>query len=270
MRVYISADLEGISGVVHAAQTEPGAREYDRMCALMVGDVNAAVEGALAGGATRVVINDSHWDMRNLQIEALHPAAELISGSPKPWSMVQGVDEGFDLMFCVGYHAMSGTPSATIDHTFTEDSAHRVFINGLEVGELGLNGYFAGHFGVPVALVSGDQQLAAEARVLLGEDVVAVEVKHAYSRSAARLLPLAESRRRIADGARLALARRHAPLVAGPPITLTVELMKSSQADTAALAPGVRRVGGRTVTYTHPEYPEVYRAWRAIYNLAGV
>lgn len=269
MRVYISADMEGISGIVHAEQTAPGAREYDRACTLMIGDVNAAIEGALAGGATSIVVNDSHWSMRNLRIEELHPAADLISGTPKPWSMVQGLNESFDRMFCVGYHAMSGTAGATIDHTFTENTIYRVSVNGLVVGELGLNALFAGYHNVPVALVTGDQSVAIEARTLLG-DVTTVQVKEAYSRTAARCLPLEMSRRMIREGARAAMGRRHTPLRPKSPITLQVELMKSSQADMAALTPGAERTGARTITFVHEDYSQIYRAWRVIYNLAGL
>lgn len=268
MRVYISADMEGVSGVVHADQTDPKNDQYARACDLMVGDVNATVEGALAAGATYVLVNDSHWNMRNLRIEQLHPAAELISGSPKPFSMVQGLDRSFDAAFFVGYHAMSGSTPATIDHTYTEDSIYRVTINGRVVGELGINALFAGYYGVPVVLVSGDQTLAAEARALLGT-VTTVEVKEAYSRSAARCLPLEESRRRLREGAREALARRGQPLRPDSPTTLLVEFMKSSQADMASLLPGSERVGPRAVQYTHDSYIEIYRAWRVMYNLAG-
>lgn len=268
MRIYISADMEGASGVVHADQTMPEAREYARACELMIGDVNAAVEGALEGGASYVLVNDSHWNMRNLRIEHLHPAAELISGTPKPFSMVQGLDSSFDMAFFVGYHGMAGSSPATIDHTYTEDSVYRVTLGGREVGELGINALFAGHHGVPVTLVTGDQTLAAEARALLGE-VVAVEVKQAYSRSAARCLPLEQSRQRIRSGAREALARRLAPLRPVAPITLRVEFMKSGQADMAALLPGSSRVGARAVEFVHDSYIEIYRAWRVMYNLAG-
>lgn len=269
MRVYISADMEGASGVVHADQTEPGAREYDRACALMMGDVNAAVEGALDAGATEVVVNDSHWNMRNLHIEDLHPRAELISGSPKPYSMVQGLEAGFDAMFCVGYHGMAGSTPATIDHTYTEGSVYRVTINDLVVGELGINALFAGHFGVPVVLVTGDQTICAEARTLLGDRVTAVQVKQAISRTGARCLPLAESRRRIREGAQAALAQLPPPLRPAPSVTMLVEFMKTSQADMAALTPGSERVGARGVQFTHASYTEVFRAFRAMYNLAG-
>lgn len=268
MRVYISADMEGVSGVVHSAQTEPGAREYDRACALMIGEVNAAIEGALEGGATYVLVNDSHWDMRNLRLEDLHPAAELLSGSPKPFSMMQGLDSSFDAVFFVGYHAMAGTADATIDHTYS-GSIYHVTVNGRAVGEIGLNALLAAYHRVPVALVTGDQQATAEASALI-DGVGVVQVKEAHSRSAARCLPIAEARRRIRAGAQQALVHRPKPIRLDPPFTLQVEFMKSEQADMAALTPGAERTGARGVRFTGNDYLQVFRAWRVLYNLAGL
>ena len=118
MRVYISVDMEGVAGVVHEDQTNPleprVAHEYARFRKLMTLEANAAIEGAVAGGATRIVVNDAHWVMRNLLIEELHEAAELVSGDPKPLSMMQGIDEGFDAVFFLGYHAMAGTAGAVL------------------------------------------------------------------------------------------------------------------------------------------------------------
>ncbi len=171
MRVYISVDMEGVAGVVHEDQTDPvdprHAGEYNRFRRLMTREANAAGEGALAAGATRVLVNDSHWLMRNLLAEELHPAAELLSGGPKARSMVEGVDLGFDAAMFVGYHAMAGAARAVIDHTYTS-IVHEVKLNGRPAGELAINAALAGIHGVPVALVSGDQALAAEAREVLG------------------------------------------------------------------------------------------------------
>ena len=127
MRVYISVDMEGVAGVVHEDQTDPidprHAGEYNRFRRLMTAEANAAIEGALAAGAERVLVNDSHWLMRNLLAEELHPAAELLSGGPKAQSMVEGVELGFDAAMFVGYHARAGTGHAIIDHTYTEPGA---------------------------------------------------------------------------------------------------------------------------------------------------
>src|SRR5216117_3031603 len=174
MRVYISVDMEGIAGVVHESQTDPTtpafAAEYGRFRRLMTAEANAAVEGALAAGATKVLVNDSHWFMRNLLAEELHPGAELLSGDPKPSSMVQGIEDGFDAALFIGYHARAGTRNAILDHTYAD-----------RVAEVRLNGR-----GVAVALVSGDAALAAEAKQLLGDSVTTVVVKQAVSRHAAR------------------------------------------------------------------------------------
>src|SRR2546423_12729794 len=161
MRVYISVDMEGIAGVVHESQTDPTtpafAAEYGRFRRLMTAEANAAVEGALAAGATRVLVNDSHWFMRNLLAEELHQAAELVAGYPKPRSMVQGIDEpeGFDAALFVGYHARAGTRNAILDHTYA-DRIYEVRLNGKPVGELGHNAALAGEHYVPVALMCGD------------------------------------------------------------------------------------------------------------------
>src|SRR5438046_1946709 len=147
MRVYVSVDMEGIAGVVHESQTDPttpafGA-EYARFRRLMTAEANAAIEGALAAGATKVLVNDSHWFMRNLLAEELHPAADLASGDPKPRSMVQGIDGGFDAALFIGYHARAGTPNAILDHTYA-DRIPDVRLNGTAVGELGVNPALAG------------------------------------------------------------------------------------------------------------------------------
>src|SRR5512143_1801552 len=188
MRVYLSIDMEGIAGVVHEDQTNPVdprcASEYARFRRLMTLEANAAIEGALAGGATRVLVNDSHWTMRNLLAEELHPGAELLSGGPKTWSMMEGIDRGWDLAALVGYHARAGTARAILDHTYT-DRILDVRLNGVSVGEIGINAALAGAFGVPVVLVSGDAATAAEARALLGDSVRTVVVKEAVSRDSA-------------------------------------------------------------------------------------
>ena len=273
MRVYISVDMEGVAGVVHEDQTDPTdprhAGEYNRFRRLMTSEANAAIEGALAAGATRILVNDSHWLMRNLLAEDLHPAAELLSGGPKLGSMVEGIALGFDAAMFVGYHAMAGTAQAIIDHTYTS-IVHAVRLNGRPAGELALNAALAGTHGVPVVLVSGDQALAAEAKALLGGGVEAVIVKHAVGRFAARSVSPSESCRRIREGASAALRRQHAAFVVEGPVTIEVEFALTHMADMAELVPGSVRTAGRTISYTHADYREVFRAWRALYNLASV
>ena len=273
MRVYISVDMEGIAGVVHESQTDPTdpacATEYARFRRLMTAEANAAVEGAVAAGATRVLVNDSHWFMRNLLAEELHQAAELVAGDPKPRSMVQGIDGGFDAALFIGYHARAGTARAILDHTYA-DRIYDVRLNGKPVGELGINAALAGVHGVPVALVSGDSALAAEAKDLLGTGVSTVVVKEAVGRHAARSVAPAIACRMIREEVPRALKRQHAPFVVQPPIALEVDFAQTVHADMAELCPGATRTAGRTVALSHDDYREVFRAWRVLLNLSGV
>ena len=273
MRVYISVDMEGIAGVVHEDQTDPidsrHAGEYNRFRRLMTNEANAAIRGARDAGATGVVVNDSHWLMRNLLAEELDPFAELMSGGPKRLSMVEGIESGFDAAMFIGYHARAGTQNATIDHTYTS-RVYETRIGGAPVGELALNAALAGVYGVPVALVSGDQSLAAEAQALLGDTVETVIVKQAVGRFAARSLAPSVACERIRAGAAAALSRPHPLFTFSPPVRLEVDFTESQMADMAELAPGSQRTGARTVEYTGDDYRQVFRAWRAMYNLASV
>jgi D-amino peptidase len=280
MRIYISVDMEGIAGVVHEDQTNPVdsrcAGEYGRFRRLMTQEANAAIEGALAGGATQILVNDSHWTMRNLLAEELHSAAELLAGGPKTWSMMEGIERGWDLAAFIGYHAKAGTPQAILDHTYT-DRILDVRLNGCSVGELGINTALAGAFGVPLAVVSGDQALAQEAKELLGDRVRAVVVKKAVSRNAARSLAPEAARGLIFEAMRQAVAAL-APTGAKPltpfrvasPTALEVDFSVTVEADHAAMAPGFVRAGPRTVAFRHEDYREVFRAFRTMFNLAGL
>jgi len=163
MNVLISVDMEGISGVVASDHTSSSHKEYERFRKLMTADTNAAIEGALSGGATQVVINDSHEGMANILIEELNPAASLISGSPKPFGMMQGMGPEIDVVFFVGYHAAAGTGAAVLEHSWT-GIVVEVCLNGLVVGETGLNAALAGAYGRPIVLVTGDRAATEEAR----------------------------------------------------------------------------------------------------------
>ena len=266
MRVFISVDMEGIAGIVHAEQTRPHAPEYERSCRLMTAEANAAIEGALAAGAGQIIISDSHWDMRNIIADELHPAAELIQGSPRPWSMMEGIDERFDAVCFIGYHARAGTAAAVIDHTYT-GSILNARLNDQLVGEIGLNAALAGYFGVPVALVTGDQQAVAEAQALLGADLITVAVKQSVARFAARSVAPVVARERIREAMTQALSQRRQPWRVAAPVKLSVDFMKTEQADMAALLPGAERTEARTVEFTHDDYLTVFRAWRVLITL---
>lgn len=268
MNVLISVDMEGVSGVVAGEHTSSEHKEYERFRKLMTAEANAAIEGALAGGATRVVVNDSHGSMTNVLIEELNPVAELISGSPKPWSMMQGIGPDVDAVFFVGYHGASGTGAAVLEHTWS-GRLLEVRLNGRVVGETGLNAALAGAYGAPVVLVTGDEAVTAEARALLGE-IETVAVKEGVGRTAARCLHPEAARRQIRQAAERAVRLDVAPFVVPPPVTVRLVFVRASYADMAELAPGSRRVDGRTVEWTGEDMPAVYRAFRAMGSLAFV
>jgi D-amino peptidase len=232
----------------------------------MTAEANAAAEGALAGGATRVVVNDSHGGMTNILIEDLNPAIELISGSPKPFGMMEGVGSEVDRVFLVGYHAASGTGSAILEHTWS-GRVIEVWLNDHKVGEMGLNAALAGAYGAPVALVTGDRAICKEAQVLLGE-VETVAVKDGVARTAARCLHPEVAQGQIRQAAERALARDVSPFVVSPPIRLRVVFHRAAHVDMAELVPGSRRVGGRTIEWVGDDMPAVYRVFRAMATLA--
>jgi D-amino peptidase len=271
MKIFISADMEGICGIVAAQQTDPNDKEYARGQKLMTAEVSAVIAGAAAGGATEIVVNDSHASMRNLLIEELHPAARLITGSPKPLSMMQGINRSFQAVMLVGYHAQAGTGDAILDHTWSGRIA-RAAINGLSLGETGLNAALAGYFGAPVCLVTGDRAVTEEAKQLL-RDIQVVAVKEAFGRTAAQCLSLQEAYQQLGQAAQRALGALPAPFVLPrnqqlPAYRLSIEFARSSGADMAELIPGSQRTGARTVEYAHDDYLTLYKVWRTMVTLA--
>lgn len=269
MKVYISADLEGISGVVHWDETgREGGEDYQRARRLMTREVNAAVEGALEAGATEVVVNDAHGTMRNLLVEELHPAVRLISGSPKPFSMVQGLDGSFRCAFFIGYHSRAGS-RGVLSHTYTGTVAE-YRVNGRVMGETGMNAAVAGEYGVPVVLVSGDSAVAEEARALLGP-VETVVVKEYVARHAAASLVPQKVHGLLREAARRAVTRAGEipPFRVDPPVEIHIRFTHSGLADAAELMPGAMRIDDVTVGYRAPDFLTAYRAGRALMALAA-
>jgi len=266
MNVLISVDMEGVAGVVSGDHTNSNHREYERFRRLMTAEASAAVEGALAGGASRVVVNDSHGPMTNVMIENLDPASELISGRLKPLGMMQGIGPDVEAVFLVGYHAASGTGAAILEHTSTGLNV-QVHLNDQEVGELGFNAAVAGTYGVPVLLVTGDQAVTEEGRALLGE-IETVAVKEGISRNAALCLHPDVAQERIRKAAERALQLEVSPFVVSNPVTLRVAFQRASHADVATLIPDTRRVDGRTVEWTGEDMLAVSQAYSAMLSLS--
>jgi len=273
MKILIAADMEGITGVVHWDQVMPDHPEYSRFCKLMTGDVNAAIRGAFAGGATTVAVTDGHYNGRNILIEELDSRATLNSGSPSPLSMVQGVDEGVDGVMFVGYHGRMGAVNAILDHTWSDERVSGVWINGQAFGEAGLNGAVCGHFNVPVIMASGDQTLCAEVRELFGSKIETAQVKKAVSRMSAECFPPSVTASLIEEVAKRAVINLKSkkapkPIKVTKPINLTVKFEQSDMADRAALMPHAIRTIERRVEYVGPDMVTIYLAFRTMLALA--
>lgn len=266
MRVLIAVDMEGISGVVHWDQVNPNHAEYTRFRQIMTEEVNAAIDGALDGGATSVLVTDGHNDGRNILIEKLHVPARLNSGSPAPLSMVEGAQQA-EVVFFIGYHARANTPDAILCHTWS-DQVRGVWLNDREVGEIGLNAAVCGSFGARVSLITGDRATVQEAIDLLGP-IESVVVKTANSRMSAECLPIEETRTAIRHAAAHAMVRQIPPLVITAPIRLRVQLTRPDQIDRALAVPGSQRVDGVTIEWTGDDMVSVYHAFRAIAGLGN-
>lgn len=257
MRVHLSADMEGVTGLVDAEDVQPGGRDYERGRLMMAEDVNAAVRGAVAAGATEVVVNDAHGPMRNLLPEALHPAARLIRGEAKQMGMLEGLTPGHDAMILVGYHARAGA-TGVLSHSFMGHEIEDIWLDGRPVGEIGLAQATAAALGVPVVALTGDDGACAEMREW-DERVATVAVKHAHDRFAAALLPPAEARRAIEEAVAEALsAPLPEPVPPPDPSTLTVRWQSASVAVTLLGIPGVTSVDSRTVRARGP-LTDLYR-----------
>jgi len=273
MKILIAADMEGITGVVHWDQVNPNHPEYSRFRKLMTGDVNAAIRGAFAGGATSVAVTDGHNNGRNILIEELDPRATLNSGSPSHLSMVQGVDQDVDGVMFVGYHGRMGAVNAILDHTWSDERVSGLWINGQAFGEAGLNGAVCGHFNVPVIMASGDQTLCAEVQEFFGNKIEIAQVKKAASRMSAECLPPAVTASLIEEVARRAainLKSKKAPkpFKVTKPINLTVKFEQSDMADKAALMPHAIRTVERRVEYVASDMVTIYLAFRTMLALA--
>lgn len=237
MRVYISVDMEGLAGVALREQISRylGGRQYQQGRRLVAAEVNAAVAGAFAGGATDVIVHDNHGSSMNMPVDQLDPRVHVYMGNlPYPQHAILEPDVA--VYFCLGYHAAQGALHAFRDHTVSSSRWSDVWLNGVAVGELGLSAACAGVYGIPVGLVVGDDKVCAEARALLGAAVEAVAVKTGLGRHAAKLLSVAEQHVRIREAAARAVSRAglFSPLVFEPPYELCLQYTSSEFADARA------------------------------------
>ena len=264
-KVFISVDMEGISGISGPDQlTGPGA-EYERARKMMADDVNAAIRGARAGGAGEIVINDSHGTMRNLRLEDLDPAAQLISHSFKRSGMVEGLDESFDAAIFVGYHAKAGSPAGLFAHTGSGQVAD-VRVNGRSLGEGGLNTLVAGWFGVPVVLVTGDD-IAVNEVAAVAEGVRKVVTKRAINPRAVELRPFSAVHRDIESAAREAVAgAQKRPTQREAAYRVELQFRQLLIPGIAETLPGMQRPAPDTIAFSAETMPRAYMLIRLLYR----
>ncbi|HOX84608.1 MAG TPA: M55 family metallopeptidase [bacterium] len=269
LKIYISADLEGVNGVVLRDHVDPAKPEYRQAQRWMTSEVNSVINGVLAAGATQLVINDSHHHMSNLLIDELCPPATLVSGPVKPLSMMEGLDDSFDAALFIGYHAAFGTPKAVHDHTYAYSIVRRVSIDGRAAGEFGLNATLAGHFAVPVVMLSGDEAVCCEVHTW-SKKIKTVAVKQAISRYAAICRPFTETLAELRSTAAAAVqeAKKITPIRTAQHPELQVEFLKAEQAECAVAVPDSTRIDAFTVGYRAADGLDLYRRFLLWFRLA--
>jgi D-amino peptidase len=272
MRVLISVDMEGISGVVDPEDVRPGHAEYERNRALITAETNAAVRGVYAFEPdSHVLVTEAHASFRNLLPAQLDRRAELLRGTPKPWGMMTGLDADIDAVVFIGYHGKAGTARSVMAHTISGGVVADVRCNGRSVGELGLNVALAASSGVAPVLVAGDDSVAEEAADV-APGMHSVVVKRALGARAASLLHPDEACERIEQEVPKALADREnvRPLRFDGPVVLEVEVLRTHMTENALLVPGMELVDGRTVRYQAQDFPTAYNVADLVALLGGV
>ncbi|MBN1902952.1 M55 family metallopeptidase [Candidatus Sumerlaeota bacterium] len=269
MKIYISCDIEGIGGVPSWEFGSKKNPDYSIGRELMVGEVNAAVEGALDAGAKEIVVNDSHGDMVNLDPQKLHKAARLLQGEVKPWSMMEGMDKKYDAAAFIGYHAMAGTLFGSMCHTYC-GAITEARVNGRIWGEAEINAAFCGAHKTPLVFVSGDEALSREIKKFI-PDIFTAIVKKAHGMRAALSLHPDIARARIREGIKKAIdsRKRIKPFLPKKPYTLEVLLREPDMADICTRVPGTKRAGPRTIQFKSNNYIEVFRCFLCIMTLAS-
>ncbi|MBO0844357.1 MAG: M55 family metallopeptidase [Nocardioides sp.] len=263
MKVYISVDLEGVAGISDWEQCIPGGDDYALGRDLALGEVNAAIDGAVEAGVTEILVNDAHSFMRNLPPGGLGAHASYLSGKYKPLYMMEGLDASYDAAVFLGYHAAMPSPGI-LSHTYNPRAIANVLLNDTLTGEAGINALVAQHHGVPIAVITGDQYVGPEAGPFC-PGIEVVEVKRSVSRYAAEHLHPDIARQRIREGVYRALSEPSAaPPVIHLPATLEVTLLSPDMAELATGIPGVTRVDGFRVALSDDDPLALFRLFMTL------
>lgn len=259
MKVFISADIEGVSGVATNQQLKTNS-EYQRFRKLMTADVNAAIEGAFKGGATEVVVADGHGNMSNIFIEDLDSRARLVQGSNRVMCQLEGLDDSFDAIMFVGHHGREGGSDAIISHTLAGICVNEMKINDKVVGETEMNAFVAGGYNVPAVFISGDDAYVKEVQETL-PDVEAAIVKKAVDRFASELLHPEVAHQLIRDKAEAAIKRvsSFSPLKIEGPVTFEIEFKGPQQASMTTTLPTVERISPKRIRFTCDDIVTAYK-----------
>jgi D-amino peptidase len=252
LKIYISADMEGLGGVVSERQVSSGRSEYQPFRELMTAEVNAAIEAAIEAGATEIVVSDSHGSGENLLVDKLHPNARLVRSFPRELDMMHGIDNSFDAAILVGAHAGEWRPGI-LSHTM-DGNIVELKLNGVNMGEPGFNAAIAGHFGVPVVAASGDQSMIDDLKKLV-PGLEGAEVKHAYGRTSALTLHPSKVRQLIRQATLEALGRlqEFEPYQVQKPITMDLTFKNKVTAEVAAMIPTVERTAANGIRIVVPD-----------------
>ncbi len=258
LKVYISADMEGVVGAVTGDQLGPSGFEYGYFRELMTAEVNAAIEAARAAGATEILVSDSHGNGENLLMDRLPQDIQLVRSWPRPHMMMQGIDASFDAAIFIGYHSSTANPRGVRAHTMSSANLAGLKLNGIEVPEAGLNAAIAGDFGVPVVMISGDDAIVAEARAILG-DIEGATVKWSYGFHSARTLMPEAALQEIGEAVAAALARLDdfEPFRMEGPVTVDLTYKNYMPAELMAYLPNVERVDSHTIRFVGQDMTEV-------------
>ncbi len=270
MKIFISVDIEGISGIVDSSETGRDKGEYGKARDLMVADVNAAIDGIYAFGDAEIVVSDAHGGMKNINPNKLNEDAKLIRGTPKPLTQMAGIDDSFDAAMFIGYHSKKGTLHGILSHTISGRVIESVTINGMEVGETAINAAIAGYFGVPLIFVAGDLAVANETKEINPEIEVAA-VKEAVSRTAAICLHPVKARKLITERSTMALKKKDSiePFRFKSPFEIIVKYANARMADAVEFMPSAERIDGRTIKLVQHDYLKAFGALRASIYIAG-
>ena len=263
LRIYISADMEGVVGVVSDAQIGPDGFEYERFRGFMTAEVNACIEAARAAGATEILVSDSHGNGQNLFIERLPDDVMVVRSWPRPLGMMEGVDASFDGVIFLGYHASTANERGVRAHSFSSASVTALRLNGMSMSEASVNAAIAGHFGVPVIMVSGDNVAVAETQVIIG-DVEGAVVKWAKGFHSAQTLTPNAAYEVIRERTKAAIERidEFEPYVLEAPLRLELSLKHYRPVELLSYLPGVERVNSHTVRFVGEDIIEISKFLR--------